>query len=309
VNYRNIIESSEENKKLYEKNEIFPPAVIFETTNYCNLSCKFCGHSCMTRPKGYMSLDLYKKGIEEVATENPETEVWMIFYGEPLILKYKVVYLINYAKKKGLKNVYLNTNGLLLDKELSEALIESGLDRIVFSLDGYYEESYKKIRNNDNFEIVKKNIEDFLAVKKRLNSKIRTEIQLIEIPGLHREGEIELFSEYWSKFDVELKIKPYVTWTGAINIENVRKKDRYPCSWLFRTFVITWTGEVAQCGCDYDKKVTAGDINKQTIKEVWQGYLKKVRDLHLEERYNETEICENCLDWDSYILMPFLKDK
>lgn len=295
-------------QELYKKYDAFPNSIILEVTNNCNLRCNFCGQSAMTRDRGSMGLELFKKLVKEIANENPETEVWTIFYGEPLILKYKMVYLIRYAKDKGLKNVFMNTNGILLDEELSEALIESGLDKIVFSLDAFYEETYKKMRNNDNFEKVKNNIEDFIKIRNKLNSKIKVEVQLIEIPNIHKDGEKKLFKEYWENIGACTKIKPYVTWTGAVDIENIRKMDRYPCSWLFKTFVATWNGNVAQCGCDYDSKYIAGNLNNDTIKNIWNTTLKNIRDLHIGGKYEETPICLNCNDWDSFEQMTFIEE-
>lgn len=309
MNYNDIIELNNLNKKLYDENEEFPPSVIVETTNFCNLKCTCCGHTNMNREKGFMKLSLYKKLIIEIAKENPNIDLWMVFYGEPLTLRYKIIYLIDYAKKSGLKNVFMNTNGVLLDDEIAEAIIDSKLDKIVFSLDAYYEETYKKIRNNNNFEKVKESILKFIEIKKRLNSNIKIEVQLIEIPGIHKEGEIEKFRNYWKNNEVVAKIKPYVTWTGAVEINEMRHKKRYPCSWLFRTFVATWNGNVVQCGCDYDGKYIAGNVNNDSIKNIWQNNLKKVRDLHLQENYNATPICNDCKDWDSYLIMPFLEER
>jgi radical SAM protein with 4Fe4S-binding SPASM domain len=306
MDYKKIINSDEKKRQLYLENENFPPSIIAGLTNHCNLSCTFCAHSKMTRKKGYMALKDYKKIVNEIAEEDPYADFWQGFYGESLLLKYKLVYLISYAKRKGLKNVYINTNGILLNKELSEALIDSGLDKIVFSLDSYYEKTYLKLRRNENFEKVKTNILDFIDLKKQLNSNIRIEVQLIKYPKVQNKKEIEKFKEYWEKHDANVKIKEYVTWTSSINFE-MRHKNRYPCSWLFRTMAITWNGDVAQCGCDYDAKFVAGNIKKNSIKEIWKGELKRIRDLHLEENYDKTLICGECKDWDSYIIMPFLK--
>lgn len=311
MSYLKNIDSSTENKELYIKNEKFPPSLIVDTVNYCNLSCTCCGRGSgnMTRKKGIMKIDLFKKIINEIAYEDPYTELWMAFYGEPLILKYKLIYMISYAKKKGLKNIFLNTNGILLDSELSEALLDAGLDKIVFSLDAYYEETYYKIRNNKNFKKVKKNIVDFIAIKNRMNSPIKVEVQLIEIPGMHKEGEIQLFKELWESYGVYSKIKPYVTWMGALDIKGPKDKLRHPCSWLFKTCVVLFNGDVNQCGCDYDGKYIAGNIVDTSIKHIWRTNLKDIRDIHLEGEYTKTPICSNCSDWKSYSIMPFLIER
>ncbi len=270
MNYKEIIYGSEFNKMKYTDNEQFPPAVIIETTNFCNLKCSCCAHDKMKREKGVMQLELYKKIIKEVADVDKGTNIWMVFYGEPLTLRYKIVYLIDYAKKAGLKNVFMNTNGILLDDEISEAIIDAKLDKIVFSLDAYYEDTYKRIRNNDNFEKVKNNILQFIKTRNRLNSPIEIEIQLIELPGVHKENEIYKFKEYWVNQGAKVKVKQYLTWTNEINIDKRDGIKRYPCTWLFKTFVATWNGKVVQCGCDYDGKSIAGDLNNTSIKDIWQ---------------------------------------
>ena len=93
----------------------FPLNIIIEPGNYCNLNCSTCIHDRLTRPKGSINILLYKKIIDEIAEINPYTRIWLDFYGEPLLQKYKLYYMIDYAKKKGLMNIEINTNGTLLD--------------------------------------------------------------------------------------------------------------------------------------------------------------------------------------------------
>lgn len=72
----------------------FPLNIIIEPGNHCNLNCTTCGHDQITRPKGQINVLLYKKIIDEIAIENPYTRIWLDFYGEPLIHRYKMYYLI-----------------------------------------------------------------------------------------------------------------------------------------------------------------------------------------------------------------------
>ena len=118
----------------------FPKQIIIETTAFCTQRCTHCAHKTLQRKKGNMDIVLYKKIIDEIATEAPNTEVWMTYYGEALILKYKLYYMIQYAKRKGLTNIVLNSNAMLLDQEMAEMIIESGLDRFIISMDtsGWY---------------------------------------------------------------------------------------------------------------------------------------------------------------------------
>lgn len=104
------VRECERNRKKFEMKE-FPLNVIVEVGNHCNLNCTTCINDKLTRKKGFMDIFLYKKIIDEIADNNVYCRVWLDFYGELLLVKYKLYYMIDYAKKKGLKNININTNG------------------------------------------------------------------------------------------------------------------------------------------------------------------------------------------------------
>ena len=110
-----------------------PPAEIWiEPTNFCNLRCKMCPQSGgLTREKGFMNLELYKKIIDEVGKWKPIIKLFNL--GEPL-LHPEIVNMIKYAKKKGCY-VMINTNATLLNEKKSIDIINSGLDEISPSVD------------------------------------------------------------------------------------------------------------------------------------------------------------------------------
>ena len=145
----------------------FPLIVAIEPTNYCNFNCIMCSHDKMTRKKGIMDIRLYKKIIDEIAAVNPDTRIYLDLYGEPLTIKYKLYYMIDYAVKKGVSNVNLNTNGSLLDEEMTEMLLDSGLNYFSTDCDGFSKEVYEKIRRGGKRDKFYKNIEYLLERKKQ----------------------------------------------------------------------------------------------------------------------------------------------
>jgi radical SAM protein with 4Fe4S-binding SPASM domain len=77
-------------------------------------------------------------------------------------------------------------------------------------------------------------------------------------------------------------------------------KDRWPCYWAMQTLSITDTGKVVTCAVDLDAKFIAGDITRQTIREVWNGELRKLRRLHASSCFDELPPnCRDCRDWQS----------
>ena len=102
---------------------------------------------------------------------------------EPL-LNPKLCKFITQAKKKNILEVMINTNATKLDAKMSENLIKSGLDQIIFSFDGGTKKTYDKMRpgrfSENTFEKVYKNIKKFSEIRKKLNSKFpTTKIQMV----------------------------------------------------------------------------------------------------------------------------------
>ena len=278
---------------------IFPKVVLLDTITHCNLRCSMCGHPFMTRQKGKMSMPLFKKIIDEIASVDPNTRIWMVFYGEALMLKYKLIWMINYAKNKGLTDVVLNSNGNLLDDEMIIGLIDAGLDAIYIGIDAFKKETYDKLRIGGDYDKVVKNVKRLLELKKELGvAHPEVYVQFVEMED--NFTQIEEFKKYWSERGAIVKIRPKVTWAGTVKPFKMVEKERYPCHWGMQSFNILWDGKVVLCAVDYDGKFIAGDVSKESIQEVWSGKLKGIRKMQIEGRYNELPgFCRDCKDWQA----------
>lgn len=277
----------------------FPKVILLDTITHCNLHCSMCGHSFMTRKKGRMGMPLFKKIIDEIATVDPNTRVWMVFYGEALLLKYKLLWMINYAKEKGLTDVVLNSNGNLLDEEMSIGLIDAGLDGIYIGIDAFNKETYEKLRVGGDFDKVINNVNRLLKLKEELGATHPSVyVQFVEMED--NFSQIEDFKKYWSNKGAIVKTRPKVTWAGTVKPFKMVEKERHPCHWGMQSFNILWDGKVVLCAVDYDGKFIAGDVSKESIREVWSGSLKDIRRMHLKGRYNELpDFCRDCKDWQA----------
>jgi len=277
----------------------YPVNLVLEAIAFCNLRCLNCPYPFMKREKGRMSIKLYKKIIDEIASNNPKnTNIWFAFMGEPLMLGRDLFGKIKYAKEKGIENTYLNTNAILLNKEMVNLAIKSGLDKIIISVDAYNEKTYNKIRRGGNFALLKENIINLLTkIKKNKLTKPEVMVQFIVMD--ENRGEEEKFKEFWLKQGACVKIRRRLSWGGSIEAKDLlipQEKRDMPCPWLMRQMVILWDGRVAQCDGDYEGKFNAGNINKQSIYEVWNGELLKRRKRHLNNDFN-FEPCNQCNDW------------
>ncbi len=282
----------------------FPKVVLIDTISFCNLRCSMCVHKDMKRKKGIMSWDLFTKIIDEIAEVDKNVRVWMVFFGEALILKKKKPTIFDeivYAKSKGLTDVVLNSNANLLDEKSAKGLIDSGLDAIYIGLDAFKPETYSKVRVGGDYKKTINNVINLINLKKSMNSRNPgIYVQFVEMDI--NKDEKEDFINFWNNQGAIVKIRPKVSWAGAIDAPNqiIGQEDRWPCYWAMRTMSITDTGKVVTCAVDLDARFVAGDVSNQSLKEVWNGRLNEIRQLHISKRFSELpDPCRGCKDWQS----------
>lgn len=272
-----------------------PYAVIIELTSYCNLKCAMCMNSTMRRPKGYMSKELYEKIIDELAEKCPDAFVWINGQGEPLLCK-ELEERLNYAVKKKLTNICINTNATLLNKDMADMIIKSGINTIVCGVDAFSKELYGKIRVGGNRDKVYENIEYLLKkVSENKNCKLKVEVQQIEMK--ENKSEQEQFVEYWRGRGAYIRFIAYQTWFGSKEEQWDAVENRVACS-KCNMFQVFWDGRVAMCGCDYEITNVLGNVNDTSIHSLWQRMKSEFSMLHMEHRFNELPVwCQKCTDW------------
>ena len=242
---------------------------------------------------------LCRKILDEVAEEDKTARVWMVFFGEALILKDRLYPLIEYGKQRGLQDVVLNSNGNLLTEQVSVQLIQSGLDAIYIGIDAFSPEAYSRLRVGGNYERVVKNVNRLIGIKGELGvAKPEVYVKFVEMEAnSHERGA---FTEYWAGRGAIVKIRPMISWAGTVKAKNLVSMERYPCYWAMRSINIAWDGRVVLCAVDFDAKYCAGNVAEKSVKEIWNGPLKKLRDRHLNGEYHcLPSFCASCKDWEA----------
>jgi radical SAM protein with 4Fe4S-binding SPASM domain len=248
-----------------------------ETNNTCNLACAPCPTPReMKREKGYMNLATFKNIIDL----NPELErIYLANWGEPLIHP-EIVEMIGYTHSKR-KHTAITTNGTNLNRELSQSLIESGLDLIKFSVDGD-KKTYEKIRDF-SFERIEANIMEFLDVRNNLGKKTWVEVSMLVCE--ETQHEIEEFQKIWNHRVDFVNLQPkFFTYK--------RKKYR-PCRDLWRILVILWNGDVVPCCADFEGIQTLGDAKKTNLQVIFKSQaMKNLRKKHTQKK--PPNLCASC---------------
>ncbi len=292
----------------------FPPVISIEPTNLCNLKCLQCptGMGKLKREKGEMEHSLFELIID--STKDHLIYLMLYFQGEPFLNK-NTISMIKYARKNNIY-VVINTNGHYIESDDdAEKIIKSGLNRIVFSVDGASEDSYKLYRSGGDFNTVIEGIKKLVNTKHKMKSKSPV-IYLQFIVMKHNQDDIYKIK----KLGKSLKINKIFLKSVQIYDENdhdnllpsINSYKRYNkingklilnrqlknyCRRLFFTSVITWDGKVIPCCFDKDAKFSFGKIeDSNSYKNIWNSekateFRKKV----FTER-NSVLICKNCIE-------------
>jgi len=289
-----------------------PLRLWVEPTNFCNLKCIMCPNAKEKPAKsGYMDMDLFKHIIDEVS---PYIYEVFLFFGGESLLHQDIVKMIKYAKDKKLRTV-LHTNSTLLTAPLSEEIINSDLDEISLSLDGYTKEIYEKIRVNGDFEDTFNKIRDFLIIRKKLNKKKPYSIiQNINFAaGFQKETKI-LRESFVNRFKGALPDEFRVSFShslGGAMEENdnfhftISKNGQYrPCIFPWFTSSITWDGKVVPCCVDFKGTLEVGDITKEKLSDIWNNEkMITLRSRLINKDALQNKVCGKCdyLYWE----MPY----
>jgi radical SAM protein with 4Fe4S-binding SPASM domain len=280
--------------------------LAIEVTNHCNANCIMCPRQKMTREKGFMEFELFKKIVDE-AKEYTEF-VFLHLAGEPL-LHPELMSMIDYCGEIGLKTG-LSTNAIILDESKSEQLIHSPLDLLVLSFDGVTRETYEAIRKKAKFEQTYQNIERFLQMKSTSKKAPYTMIQLIY--QKENFNEAREFYLKWKKTAVDVvRIKPYLNYPGLdgylgkkTRIKQITQ-DIKPCVLLWRQLAIYWDGTVVACCMDFLSRAVLGNVKEMSITETWNGeQMQKLREVHGRGGLNELAFCSQCTV--SHVSLPML---
>lgn len=261
---------------------MIPEVIYIETTNLCNANCIMCPHDSMKREKIVMEQDVFKKiilGMTDVDLSN--TQLFLHKEGEPLCDK-NIAERINYVYKKlpSVKEIGINTNAMLMTNEISDKLLNSGLNLIFFSVDGTTAETYDAIRINCHYDTVEKNIEYFLKKRQKQGKNIRVVMQML-LTDKTRQQQEEYIAK-WQKYDVEFYFKEmhcYLDGGNSSFIEPDFSKQISCCNDPFRVLVYYADGSVGACCWDYNNEFVIGNGKNLSLNELFNGerieYMRK----------------------------------
>jgi len=298
----------------------YPVSISFEPTTSCNLRCPECpsGLRSFTRPTGMLRKDFFTETIDQLSKDL----FYLVFYfqGEPY-LNPGFLDMVSYASDKKIYTA-TSTNAHYLNDENARRTIESGLDRLIISIDGTTQEVYKQYRVGGQLDKVIEGARNMVKWKKELKSKTPFIIFqfLVVKPNEHQIEDVKKLAKEVGVDDVWFKTAQIYDYEKDPNnlIPTIDKYSRYKktaegnkfkgtlanhCWRLWHDPVITWDGLVAPCCFDKDAQHQLGDLKKTSFKEIWNNReYTKFRTQLMGGRKN-IDICANCSEgtkvWES----------
>lgn len=290
-----------------------PISISIEPTTSCNLRCPECpsGLRSFTRPTGMLKEELYRKVINELQ----DTLLYLLLYfqGEPYLHPH-FFNLVRYAADRKIYTA-TSTNAHFLSDENAKKTVESGLDRLIISIDGTTQETYSAYRKGGNLEKVVEGTKRVLHWKKVLKSKTPHVVFqfLVVRPNEHEIEAVQKLAEEMGVDEVGLKTAQIYDYEhGSPLIPTIEQYSRYKkqrdgtyriknrlvnhCWKMWHSCVITWNGGIVPCCFDKDGHYNLGSVASTTFRTVWESdkYIK-FRGAVMKGR-NHIDMCRNCTE-------------
>ncbi|MBI3551257.1 MAG: SPASM domain-containing protein [Elusimicrobia bacterium] len=271
----------------------YPLRMVIEPTNVCNLSCPLCpaARDLHDHKRGMMSLDDFKKIIDEVGAYLYEIDLFD--FGESL-LNPKIYDMIRYAADRNIRtNLSSNLNVVDVDR-----LVESGLSRLIASVDGTSQETYKQYRVHGDYDKVMGHIKAIAAKKKALGTSepelvwrfIVMEQNRHQVPEMYRLAEelgmkVDLLPmRLNTSIDKEVEQDSAELRSKWLPMVDMLRRDNYKakkpprvgpdtCLFLWNQLTITWSGIVTPCCAIFDAEAhNFGHVREDGgVLAVWNG--------------------------------------
>lgn len=277
------------------KTPTVPPSVQIEPTNVCNLRCTTCPGSRTAFPRGYMDFDLFTSIVSSAAAIGVK-RIHLYLRGEPT-LHPRIFDMIAFIKSAGLP-VHITTNGTRLTPEKSAELLRTGVnsaDQLTVSILGHSKENHEAVMVGVDHDQVVDNIEQLVRLRKEMHVNGPVIETILNAPP-EGQYESEDFLRFWRGTvdharlgEISIEFKEY----GTDGVERVRRD--HPCNAIYERLLVAWNGQVPQCNGDFDAEVILGDLNSDSIQDVWHcDRLREVRAVHESRQLESLPMCLHC---------------
>ena len=267
-----------------------PINLDIELAGKCQLACTMCPFGTGAFSENMQGM-MPRKMAEDLLIEAARIgikSIKMNFRGEPGLSK-DLESLISFAKALGFAEVFINSNMLAFNDKRLKALADSGLDKLIVSVDGASEETYEFIRVGGDFKKLVKNINLFNKYRK----ETKLIIQMVVMDSNRHEVEKikKLGADEYRFVQVQDR--------GAG--EGVTIKERRRCPQPFQRLVVGWDGTIFPCCSNWNNEYPLGNYKTMSLLEAWNSSkMSTLRHIQNQNTLADNFPCKNCQVKGSY---------
>jgi len=208
-------------------------------------------------------------------------QVYLHLYGEPLLNK-DIFLMTQYVSK--FSRVNISTNGQLINTEIAEKLIISGVTDVIVSIDGVTQDVYEMYRVGGDIKKALSALEILVSANQLYGNHVNILPQFIVFR--HNEHQIDQFKKICRSLGLKPQFKaPFI----ANNSFFQRSSDhqywrkyftnfgRYcsalskDCDTIRSAMTILLDGSVVPCCYDYQGMHSFGNIFQQDVLDIWKS--------------------------------------
>jgi len=284
-----------------------PKRLQIETVYGCNARCIMCALSkSSARKKGVMDEELFRSVVDSMSPYCSRVEKVDLFaMGEPL-LDPGIFDRIRYVREKGFRNISISTNADLLDSAKQELLLETGIETVIFSIDGTEKQTHESIRPGVTFEQVVDNCRSFLKMRDAKNKDTRAVIRFIRQPN--NKSQWPKFKSFWQQhissarndlliaYDVNTMGGTVSSKGDIIGNRCNEEIERLPCHQVFDRLIILSDGSVPLCCEDApNAEYLMGDAKTTDPIVIFNNEkFTRIREIHTNKKKTTLKICDAC---------------
>jgi len=293
--------SIERAKSFFEDKDFIPPKMVtVEPINACNLTCLMCPTYLTVKKTIRLDFEIFK----QIVDESKEFQVFFAFQGtgEPF-LNPQLFDMVAYAKKGGIKNISISTNGTLLtDTNIEKILnIDTSPDFLQISIDGHSKELFEKYRRGASFEKVQNGLKKLKERRKVLGFENKIDISINTL--ISNEFDIDEFIKTWGEYVDDITTGPMLNQAGQkcqedaylSTVQEADKSEYISCPKPFEIITVLADGKISHCQHDFHNIHIKGDMKKgDTLLNTWRNAeYTNFRQKHINFKAEETS-CKGC---------------
>ncbi len=276
----------------------FPIHLDIETTNLCNLKCPMCPRTVLVNrgefgDEGCMSREDYASIIDQGITHGLKS-IKLNYLGEPLVHK-DVLWQVEYAKKKGVVDVMMNSNAAALTDQVTRGLLEAGIDNLFVSFDAISPKLFEQQRVGTTLGRVIDNVYNFIKRRNQGYPHVQVRLSMVMY-----END-PMWKEQFEGLKIMWKDIVDAVGYGFYTERDPDERGEYPeipgfwCAQPFQRMFLKYNGNVTVCCIDDKDEMVVGNWRDTPLKEIWHGKrYDAIRHAHIRGDYYQLDLCRKC---------------